>query len=135
MKGTEENNYDELLDYSLKMLHRGDSMVSISNFLVHKNASEEEQKSIFSVIREEKNKTKNIDRKAEDKLEKDKFIKNSLLQIVIAIVVIIVSGFLYSKGLDVNEIMFIPLIALIGGIALFLINCIKICVALFLRKN
>jgi len=131
---TERNNYDELLNYSLKMLQRGDSMVSINNFLVHKNASEEEQKSIFSIIREEKNKTKDVHRKVEDKLDKDKFIKGSLMQMVIAIVVIIVSGFLYAKGLDVNEIMFIPLIALIGGTVLFLINSIKIFVALFLRK-
>lgn len=131
---TERNNYDELLNYSLKMLQRGDSMVSINNFLVHKNASEEEQKSIFSIIREEKSKTKNVHRKVEDKLDKDKFIKGSLMQMVIAIVVIIVSGFLYAKGLDVNEIMLIPLIALIGGTVLFLINSIKIFVALFLRK-
>lgn len=135
MDDSDRTNYEDLLNYSLKMLHRGDSFVSIHNFLIHKNATEEESKKIFLIIKDEKNKTIEIEREIEREIDKNNFLKSSFIYLLGGIVIMIVSWFFYLKGLDSNAIMFIPIIALIGGAFIFLISFVKIITTFFFRKN
>ena len=103
--------------------------------MIHKNASEENQTKIISIINEEKLKRRESDRLIEDASDKANFLKKSYQQLFIGIIIILASWFFYSKGIDANTIMFVPLIALIGGVFIFGLNIVKILVVLVNRKN
>ena len=70
-----------------------------------------------------------------NKIEKNNLLKSSFLQLFIGVFIMIVGWFFYSKGINANAIMFIPLIALVGGLVLSLIGALKILITLFHKKN
>ena len=128
-------NNQELLDYAMKMLHRGDSIYSIDSFLKYKNTSTVDREKILDQVSQESYRIRRSNRAIENKVYKQELLKQSYKQLLIGLVVLIISIVLYFEGLAVGWIFFLPLIGMFVGGFLCLIAIIKIITILFFRKD